>query len=330
MPEIVLITGYNAAGKTTVAHQFPSDYIRINRDEIGGKTADMLPTIKHEIANGHSVICDGTFPTIPSRQPFIDLAKELGVEIKCVHLDTSFEDAQLNACLRQISLTGGLVMPDDFKKANNPNLFPPAAIFRYKKLFENKKSKGECPIPDYPGKQYPDLNHGFDSVVFKPFKRIWPDGFKNKALILDADDTIRRSTGKEAWPLDPSEVEIIDGVAEIIQKYVDEGYLLLGVSNQSTHEKKGYETPLETIDACFEKTNELLGHNIEWHYCPHYRFPVQCYCRKPHSGLGAVLIMKHKLRPSKCVMVGDSTSDKTFATRCGFRFIHAKEFGNEQ
>ncbi len=326
MPEIVLVTGINAAGKTTLVKEFPN-HVRLNRDELGGKIAGLLPRIKQEVAAGRSVICDNTLPTIPDRQPFIDLAKELSVPIRCVHLDTTFEDAQLNACLRQIERRGELLMPDDFKKEKDPNLFPPVALFAYKKKFENKTEKGVRPVPEFPTAQYPKTAHGFNAVEIRPFVRVWPADYVNGALILDADETIRRSTGPEPWPLEPSQVEILPGRKAKIEEYVAKNNcLVLGVSNQSTHEKKEYKTPLSVIDACFSKTNELLGMDIEWFYCPHYRFPVACYCRKPHVGLAALVIKKYKLLPSKCLMVGDSTSDRTFASRAGFNFAHTDEF----
>ena len=320
--EIVIVMGFNASGKSTLVKEFTdAGYHRINRDELGGTIEQQSGHAVHALKSGYDkVVLDNTYPTIESRESIILIGKDLGVPVRCVWLQTSFEDAQLNACLRQIDQTGGLIMPNDFK-GRGPNLFPPVAIFTYKNKFENKKKDQK-----YPGKQIPSVDHGFSVVEKRQFVREWPTDYTNKAIILDADDTVRHSTGKEVWPLDPSEVEIIDGCGDVIKEYQSNGWLILGISNQSTHEKKEYKTPLATIDACFGRTNELLGVNIEWLYCPHYRFPVACFCRKPHSGLGAVVIRKHKLNPIECIYVGDSTSDKTFAGRCGFKFQHEKEF----
>ena len=52
-------------------------------------------------------------------------------------------------------------------------------------------------------------------------------------------------------------------------------------------------------------------------------------CFKPMPGMGAEFIEKYKLNPSECIMVGDMTSDKTFAKRCGFQFMDAEEFFKE-
>jgi HAD superfamily hydrolase (TIGR01662 family) len=335
MREIVAVLGYNASGKSTLVKEFTdAGYHRINRDEMGGTIEAQAEHTRAALNSGHDqVVLDNTYPTIASRASLIQVGKDLGVPVRAVWLQTSFEDAQLNACLRQIDQTGHIIMPDDFK-GRGPNLFPPVALFTYKNKVENKgkkdKKTGETKYPaGVKGKQDPTTAEGFSEVEKRPFVRVWPKDYTNKALILDADDTVRRSTGKEPWPLEPSEIEIIDGCADVIKEYEANGYLLLGVSNQSTHEKKEYKTPLATLDACFERTNELLGVEIEWHYCPHYRFPVACFCRKPHSGLGAVLIRKHKLNPSECIYVGDSTSDKTFAGRCGFQYQDESNFFKE-
>jgi histidinol phosphatase-like enzyme len=53
-----------------------------------------------------------------------------------------------------------------------------------------------------------------------------------------------------------------------------------------------------------------------------------CYCRKPQSALGVYFIEKYKLDPRKCVMVGDQTTDKTFAKRFGMEYVDEKEFFN--
>jgi HAD superfamily hydrolase (TIGR01662 family) len=320
--EIVIVMGYNAGGKTTLVKEFTDQgYHRINRDELGGTIEKQAAHAEAAFGDGKDkVVLDNTYPTIESRESIIAVGKKLGVPVRCVWLQTSFEDAQLNACLRQIDQTGDIIMPDDFK-GRGPNLFPPVAIFTYKNKFENKKKNQK-----HPGKQTPKTEHGFSEVEKRPFVRVWPSDYTNEAVILDADDTLRTSRGLYPWPVAALEVEIIAGCGDKLKADKAKGKLLLGVSNQSTHEKKETQTPIHLIDACFERTNKLLDVEIEWHYCPHYRFPVACYCRKPHSGLGARLIRKHKLDPSKCIYVGDSTSDKTFAGRCGFQFAHAEDY----
>jgi HAD superfamily hydrolase (TIGR01662 family) len=329
--EIVIIVGYNAAGKTTLVKEFTdAGYHRINRDELGGSLEDQVGHARRAFKSGKNVpglagkakyiVLDNTYPTIESRESIIALGRELGIPVRCVWLQTSFEDAQLNACLRMMQRKGRVLMPEEFK-GQGPNLFPPVALFAFKNKWENKKKKEK-----HPGKQDPKKEHGFSAVDKRKFVRTWPAEFKNKAVIFDYDDTLRRSTGPNPWPEDESHVEILPGRKQKLASLVADGWLLLGVSNQSAVEKKDSSLTHDKAVELFRHTNRLLGRDIDVEFCPHHRFPVQCYCRKPHAGLGAHFIWKYELDPSQCIMVGDQTSDKTFARRCGFQFMDADEF----
>lgn len=310
MKEIVIVMGYNAAGKSTLVEEFVGQgYYRLNRDLMGGTLDQQAQLAASAVQNGHpTIVLDNTYADKASRQSIIQVGKQLGVPVRCVWLATSFEDAQLNACMRMCQKAGRILMPDDFKGQfkNDPNMFPPVALFAYKKRFEK-----------------PTTAEGFSTVEKRDFVRKWPAPFKNKAILLDYDDTLRRSTGSKQWPEDPSEVEILPGRKEKLAEVRKQGYLLLGASNQSAI-AKGLST--ETAVACFERTNELVGQKIDYMFCPHRIPPVTCFCRKPHPGIGAWFIFKYQLNPAECIMVGDQTSDSTFAQRCGFQYQDAKEF----
>lgn len=310
MSEIVIVMGYNASGKSTLVEEFTNQgYHRLNRDLMGGTLDGQAKAAEDALKDGiANVVLDNTYADTDSRASIIEVGKRLDVPVRCVWLATSIEDAQLNACLRQCQKHGRLLMPEDFKGdfKNDPNMFPPVALFSYKKRFEK-----------------PTTAEGFASVEKRDFIRRWPGRYTNKAVILDYDDTLRRSTGDKQWPEDPSEVEILPGRKEKLDQLKEDGYILLGASNQSAVAKG---LSLETADACFQRTNELLGHKIEYKFCPHRIPPVSCYCRKPHPGLGAWFIWKYQLNPADCIMVGDQTSDKTFAKRCGFQYQDEKDF----
>jgi HAD superfamily hydrolase (TIGR01662 family) len=319
MAEIVVICGYNSAGKSTLVKPFEAKgYVRLNRDTTGGNVIDLLKPAEENIKAGKNVILDNTFLSIESREPFIELAKRLKVPIHCAWLTTSFEDAQFNACMRQMQIVGHILSPEELKVTKNPNLFPPAALFASKSRWEGKE-KGL----KYSGKQFPKTEHGFTTVVKHEFKRIWPADFVNKAIILDFDGTLRESTGAHDWPTKPEEVHVLPNRTETLKKYLDQGYLMLGASNQSAISKDLAE---KDAIACFERTKELLGIDIDYRYCPHSVPPVKCYCRKPSTGIGAALIHQYKLLPSLCVMVGDQTSDATFSARCGFQYQTPQQF----
>ena len=138
MSEIVLVLGYNAAGKSTYVKEYTDKgYHRLNRDELGGKLDTLAQMVADLFKKGtKNFVLDNTYVDVASRKSIIDVGKKLGVPVKCVWLTTSFEDAQFNACTRMIRKAGRLLDPTDFKTNKDPNLFPPVALFAYKKNFE--------------------------------------------------------------------------------------------------------------------------------------------------------------------------------------------------
>ncbi len=117
---------------------------------------------------------------------------------------------------------------------------------------------------------------------------------------------------------------MLPGRTDVLKTFKDDGYLLLGASNQSGI-ARGSVTR-EAVVGVFEETNNRLGLKIDYNFCPHPSNPVMCYCRKPQCGMGALFIEKYKLNPSNCIMVGDMTTDESFARRCGFDYVDQKDF----
>lgn len=167
MDEVVIIMGANAAGKSTVTQDYvKKGYHRLNRDEVGGSMDRVDRLLFEALSNGkRRVVLDNTYPDKESRKGAINCAIHQGVPIRCIWVSTSFEDAQLNACLRMIKRTGKLLMPEDFKANSDPNLFPPAALFTYKKNFE-KPSKAE----------------GFTAIVEQKFVRQYDEDWTHSGL----------------------------------------------------------------------------------------------------------------------------------------------------
>lgn len=318
--EVVIVMGYNASGKSTLVKEFVDQgYHRINRDLTGGTLNGQAELAKVALKDGHNkIVLDNTYITIESREGIIAVAKELNVPIRCVWLTTSFEDAQFNACLRMVQRTGKLLRPEELKKINDPNLFPPIALFAARNKFEGKDKTLK-----HKGKQNPTKAEGFHVVEEREFVRTWPSDYTNKALILDFDDTLRKSVGPNPWPEKPEHVQLLPNRIGKLKEYKEAGYLLLGASNQSAIAKG---LPEKDCIACFDKTLSLLGIDIEYMYCPHRIPPVSCYCRKPSPGIPAYFIVKYKLDPSKCIFVGDATSDKTCAERSGLQYHHPDKF----
>ena len=308
MNEVIMLVGAPASGKGTVAERFKvKGYVHLNRDAAGGKVVDLVPAMTAAVKAKKSVILDNTFPTVESRQSFITAAKAAKATIRCLLMDTTIEDAQVNACARMMQRYGHLLTAQEMKASKDPNMFPIAVLFVYRKQFET-----------------PTLAEGFTAIDKEHFVRHWPAEFCNKALFLDYDGCLRETKSGAKFPTSADDIRILPGRTEVLKRYKKQGYVLLGISNQSGVSKGDLSS--ETAAELFQATNRMLGVDIPVRFCPHNPAPITCYCRKPCVGFAVEAIFLNKLNPAECIFVGDQTSDRTLAARCGFKFIHASEF----
>jgi HAD superfamily hydrolase (TIGR01662 family) len=311
--DIIMVGGYPSAGKSTLVRpKVEEGYVRLNRDEAGGTLADLHARLEALIEDGKSVVLDNLYPTRASRKGVVDIVNA-GPQVlfRFVHLDTSIEDAMFNACVRMMERHGRVLSPEDMKKAphkDDPSVYPVAVFYKYRNEFEE-----------------PSEDEGFEAVEVVKFKRTCPPEWTNKAAIFDFDGTLRTHEGKEKFPVKPSEVRAMRERGRKLQQLRDEGYLILGASNQSGVAKG--KLTMDDARACFDETEKQLGVKFdEILFCPHKVPPLTCYCRKPNPGMGVELIVRHKLGPRQCFYVGDAGTDRTFAEKCGFRFIPQDEY----
>jgi len=318
--KVIMIVGPPASGKSTLTKENTRDlrYIVLNRDTEGGKVTKLLGVMKMWHREGHRhFILDNTHGTVASREPFIKLAKELGMTIEAHVQVATIEQCQFLAARRMIKRFGDLLDAEAIKdlKGRDPNMFPPIAQYAYFKRYEE-----------------PSPEEGFNAIHRNPLTIGLGPEYVNKAIILDYDGTLRETHSGEILPRTPDDVRVLPNRTEVLRRYKADGYRLLGASNQSgcardpSHEF--YVSPAN-VEAALQRTNDLLGVDIEYSFCPHKAGVPQCYCRKPMPGMGVVFIERHKLDPGSCIFVGDMTSDRTFAARCGFQFMHADEFFKE-
>lgn len=306
---MVMIVGYPASGKSTIREELErKGYVALNRDNEGGKVIDLLPKMKSLLSSGKDVVLDNTFASASERRPFIEAARQITSHVCCQLLTTSIEEAQFNACERMVRRYGHVLMPEEIEVSKDPNMFPPAVLFSYRKRF-----------------QEPEISEGFESISKIAFQRRFPKEWCYKALILDYDDTLRTSVGDKKWPCDVKDISILPNRSKVIDRYEREGYLILGASNQSGVRKN--TPPHDMAVKLFEHTNKMLGRVIPYLFCPHGPNPVSCYCRKPMPGMAIQFFHKYKLDPKQCIMVGDMTSDNTFAQRSHIgTYVDAEEF----
>lgn len=312
MTEVYMMVGPAGVGKSsTISDAFGKGFTHLSRDKAGGKVIDLLDVMLAAIRRGEEkIVLDCTFIKPEDRKPFIQAAKNAGARIYAWFFNAPHEVAQFNICWRMCERHGKVLRTkEDYAAARkDPNIFPPAVHFKmYKDL-----------VP-------PSKLEGFDDVtVIKAAAWSLPAEFVNKAVILDYDGTLRRTKTGNKYPVTPDDIEILPGVSEKLESLKQEGYLLLGASNQSGVAKNN--PPMAVAHECFKQTNSLVGVDIDYDFDYSPAGPIVSWHRKPMPGMGVDFIWKYKLDPSKTVYVGDLTTDKTFAKRCRFEFVHADEF----
>ncbi len=309
--EVVLVMGLPAAGKSTVALEIAGQgYERLNRDEAGGAVRDLLPALDRLVGEGKArVVMDNTYVSRRSRRPVLEKARDLGLTVRCVWLDTSIEDAQVNAVERMVARYGRLLEPDETKRAarHDPGAFAPGVQFRMKRELEP-----------------PSVEEGFARVEVVAFARRRDPNLAGRAVLLWCDSVLVRSRSGRRAPLSPDDVEALPGRPEVLRRYADEGFRLLGLSWRPEI-AEGALTHAQA-DAVHARMAERLAVPLEVLYCPHPAGPPICWCRKPLPGLGVVQVARHRLDVEQCVYVGASPQDAAFARRLGLAYREAAEF----
>lgn len=317
-----MLIGFPASTKTTQVAELMRmhpDAVHVSRDIAGGSVASLLPTVESLLREGKTVILDNTHMTVAARAQFIAIAQRCDAPIHAIYMKTTIEDCQIRNLARMYSTHGTLYMTGRLPAAapEDPHVFPPAVYFAARKSFEEPKTA-----------------EGFASIrvikVPTPSLAISAE-YCNKALFLDIDGTVRATEHLEfKYPVRPEEVTLLHDAAAMRAKldaYRADGYRLIGVSNQSGIAKKTVTTA--AVEATFQRTRELLGYTAEEFpilYCPHCSVPIQCYCRKPQSGMFVKAILEYKLNPDACLMVGDRKTDETAATRVGIPYKDVGKF----
>lgn len=134
-------------------------------------------------------------------------------------------------------------------------------------------------------------------------------------VLFDRDGTLIKF---EHYLIDPSKVEIAEGVVKGLLLLKEQGFSFGMITNQSVV-GRGLASS-EEVKAVNFKVLSLLGvHEIEFQFvlfCPHIPEDF-CDCRKPAPGLGKLAIEEHNLAPDLSYMIGDQPSDVEFGHAIG-------------
>ena len=323
-PEIVITVGIPGCGKSTyVKALLAKGYRRLNRDAIGGVLNSPTALIYGFLrdcyrAGDRQFILDNTYTRKEHREVLMQVAKELDLPVRVLWFQVPIEQAQVFAARRQVQRYGKVLSKTDYDEkpsCNDPNMFQPGVQYAFVKAMTD-----------------PSMDEGFSSIEEITVKTVWGAEYTKRALILDLDGTLRTTPDEKEcpYPRDPSEVIILDGRRDLLQRRQAEGWLIFAVSNQSGVSRPPGDAKYVSdanVQASIEATEKGLGIKFDRVlYATERGGPPQTFLRKPMPGMGVLLIEQHKLDPAQCICVGDLKTDQTFAQRCGFQFAWAHDY----
>ena len=160
-----------------------------------------------------------------------------------------------------------------------------------------------------------------------------------KVLCLDLDGTVRRSKSGKTFIEGPDDIELMPGILPLLKKYHQEGWILIGVSNQAgvAHGYKTYDTMGKEMEATYKlcwNNGPILFDILATTGDPTGKVKPHLYrslCRKPDYGMLAIAeykFIRQGIYPDwdNSLFVGDRPEDEECAKRAGIPFMHIDEF----
>ena len=157
-------------------------------------------------------------------------------------------------------------------------------------------------------------------------------------LYCDLDGTVRK--GKDElgrFVNGPEDVELFDGVTELLWGYKDAGWRIVGISNQGGI-ALGHMTMQTCVAAMVETQKQAMMAFDKILWCSHY--PGEgidpenaiCWCRKPQAGMvieaALAMVEQHKeiYPPYLGLFTGDRPEDEACAANASLPFLPAAEW----
>ncbi len=160
-------------------------------------------------------------------------------------------------------------------------------------------------------------------------------------LFVDLDGTIRyNGKVKDGFIHTPDEVEIYDGVVDILKSYKAKGWRIVSINNQGGI-AMGFMSE-QQVARNMQETNRMCANLFDrMYWCIHHpkaeadEFASKeeksiCLCRKPRIGyvINAMLALAEQYgdnyKPYACLFVGDRAEDRGCAENSGIPFMDAE------
>lgn len=308
--EVVLVMGMPAAGKSTIARALVErGYERLNRDRAGGPLSGLVRDLGAGLAAGRRRwVLDNTYASRRSRAEVLECAWAHGVPVRCIWLETSIPDAQINAVQRLLDAHGRLPGPEELRSLGRSDhrFFGPDAQFRYERQLEP-----------------PVEAEGFATIERRAFVRSDGDA-RGRAALFEFDDVLCAPRGAAMVALEPDDIAVPEGRRPVLARLAAEGWMLWAIAWRP--QIAAGDTDDARVGACFERARSLLGVAIDIAYCPHPAGPPVCWCRKPLPGLVLELAYRHGVALERSLYVGRSPADRTLAQRLRMTYHDAASF----
>jgi histidinol-phosphate phosphatase family protein len=207
----------------------------------------------------------------------------------------------------------------DLAKDTFPALLAGGKILYGYKSSEYIKDMG---TPDRLDKVIQDINEGLPEKLSGRNSRM--------AVFLDRDGTLNFEVNHLS---SPNQLELLVGAAKALRRINRAGMLAIGVTNQPVLARG--EVTQEGLKKIHARLDKLLGEEGAYldrmFVCPHHpekgfsgeisELKVDCFCRKPQSGLFDLAVQELNISRRESWMIGDTTSDILAGKRAGLRTI---------
>lgn len=164
----------------------------------------------------------------------------------------------------------------------------------------------------------------------------------NRLLLVDLDGTIREPLSGEKFIQHPRDQRIINGADKAIAHYYQQGYQIIGISNQG-----GVAAGFKSFTDCVEEqryTLKLFPQMTQIYFCPDFEgkecwvvnqvspMPISASSfgyegaefRKPGAGMLKLAMWQHGATPQNCFYIGDRSEDAAASSAAGVHFFWAE------